>query len=81
MIKKINLQKEAEISSLKHELVQARTTIQSLEEERMLMKNRIEAGQVQKEMFYDETDKIQNVQQQEIVKLRSMLVFREQVTD
>lgn len=30
-------------------------------------------------MLYDETDKIQNVQQQEIIKLKSMLLFREQV--
>lgn len=73
------MQKEAEISALKHELGQARTTIQALEDEKKFLEQSVEAGQVQKEIFYDETDKIQNVQQQEIVKLKSMLLFREQV--
>jgi golgin subfamily A member 1 len=73
------LQKEAEISSLKNELVQARSTIKTLEDEKKFLEESIEAGQVQREIFVDETDKIQNVQHQEIMKLKSMLLFREQV--
>lgn len=53
--------------------------VQALEDEKNFLEQSVEAGQVQKEIFYDETDKIQNVQQQEIVKLKSMLLFREQV--
>lgn len=56
-----------------------RSRIEALEDEKSTLELSIKAGQVQKEMFYDETDKIQNVQQQEIMKLKSMLLFREQV--
>lgn len=34
---------------------------------------------VQKELIYDEQDKIQNIQLQEISKLKSLLHFREEV--
>jgi hypothetical protein len=34
---------------------------------------------MQKDMMLDETDKIQNFQQQEINKLKNLLLFREQV--
>lgn len=34
---------------------------------------------VQKELIYDEQDKIQNLQAQEIAKLKNLLNFREQV--
>lgn len=74
------MQKDAEISSLKSELAKAKSTIEALEDEKKSLENSVKAGQVQKEIFYDETDKIQNVQQQEIVKLKSMLLFREQVS-
>lgn len=67
------------MSALKDELVLAKSKIQSLEDEKKLLEKSIKAGQVQKEMFYDETDMIHNVQQQEIIKLKSMLLFREQV--
>lgn len=73
------MQKEVEMSALKDELVLAKSKIQSLEDEKKLLEKSIKAGQVQKEMFYDETDMIHNVQQQEIIKLKSMLLFREQV--
>lgn len=75
-----SFQKEAEIQALRAELVQARLQIESLENERKSLQSSLKVGQVQKEMFYDETDKIQNVQQQEIMKLKSMLLFREQVS-
>lgn len=55
-----------------------RTRVDTLEHEQALLKQSLEAGQVQKEIIYDETDKIQNVQQLEISKLKSMLLFREQ---
>jgi golgin subfamily A member 1 len=73
------LQKDAEINSLKAELREARESMQLLEEQKRSLAESLKVGKVQKEMFYDETDKIQNVQQQEINKLKSMLVFREQV--
>lgn len=73
------LQKDAEINSLKAELREAREAMQLLEEQKRSLAESLKVGKVQKEMFYDETDKIQNVQQQEINKLKSMLVFREQV--
>lgn len=72
-------EKECEITSLKIELAEARSLIQSLEDEKKFLQSSIKAGQAQKEMLYDETDKIQNVQNQEIAKLKSMLLFREQV--
>lgn len=59
--------------------MQARALIATLDDEKQSLEESIKAGRVQKEMFYDETDKIQNVQQQEIIKLKSMLLFREQV--
>lgn len=74
------LQKDAEINSLRTELVHAKDAILTLEHEKRSLADTLKVGQVQKEMFYDETDKIQNVQQQEINKLKSMLVFREQVS-
>lgn len=64
---------------MKTELTQARSHVESLEGEKKSLQDSLKIGQVQKEMFYDETDKIQNVQQQEIMKLKSMLLFREQV--
>jgi golgin subfamily A member 1 len=64
---------------LRNELANCRTRIESLEFEKASLEHSVKAGQVQKEIFYDETDKIQNVQQQEIMKLKSMLLFREQV--
>lgn len=72
------LQKDAEINSLKAELVEARTTIQALEEEKSSLLESVKVGKVQKEIFHDETDKIQEIQHQEIIKLKSMLLFREQ---
>lgn len=75
------LQKDAEIQALRHELMNCRTKIEALEDEKNSLEQSIKAGQVQKEIIYDEADKITNVQQQEIMKLKSMLLFREQVGD
>lgn len=75
----MTLQKVSEINSLKIELAKARSLIQSLEDEKKFLQKSVKAGQVQKEIWYDETDKIQNVQHQEIAKLKSLLLFREQV--
>lgn len=36
---------------------------------------------MQKELIYDEQDKIQNIQLQEISKLKSLLHFREEVSE
>lgn len=64
---------------MKVELVQARALIQKLEDDKSILEDSLVAGKVQKEIFYDETDKIQDDQQQKIIKLKSMLLFREQV--
>lgn len=49
-----------------------------LQKEKEALEHSIKAEQVQKEFFDDETNKIQDFQQQEIEKLKSMLLFREQ---
>ncbi|CRK92994.1 CLUMA_CG006586, isoform A [Clunio marinus] len=71
-------EKDAEIVSLKEELIKARSIIVNLESEKKSLEDSKKANQIQKEIFYDETDKIQDIQHQEILKLKSLLLFREQ---
>lgn len=75
------MQKDAEINALKIELSESRNRIRKLEEQVIALEESFKVNQVQKEILYDDQDKIQNIQMQEINKLKSMLVFREQVTD
>uniref|UniRef100_A0A182IZS2 GRIP domain-containing protein n=1 Tax=Anopheles atroparvus TaxID=41427 RepID=A0A182IZS2_ANOAO len=49
-----------------------------LEQENKALEAKLQACQVQRELQREEQDKIQNFQQQEISKLKSMLLFREQ---
>ena len=49
-----------------------------LEEANKLLEESMKVAQVQKDLLCEEQDKIQNLQQQEISKLKSMLLFREQ---
>lgn len=49
-----------------------------LEEANKLLEESMKVAQVQKDLIREEHDKIQNLQLQEISKLRSMLLFREQ---
>ncbi|XP_055547752.1 golgin subfamily A member 1 [Wyeomyia smithii] len=49
-----------------------------LEDANKLLEESLKVAQVQKDLLCEEQDKIQNLQQQDISKLRSMLLFREQ---
>ena len=51
-----------------------------LEKENQLLEESCKLGQLQKEMLQDEQDKIHNLQHQEINKLKSMLMFREEAS-
>jgi golgin subfamily A protein 1 len=64
-------ERESEIIVLRQELTLAQSRIKVLEEE----KNHLELS---KDLFFEETEKIQNAQFHEIEKLKSLLVFREQ---
>lgn len=50
-----------------------------LEKSNEILDEAVKVAQVQKELIYNEQDKIQNIQLQEISKLKSLLHFREQV--
>uniref|UniRef100_A0A182VYN3 GRIP domain-containing protein n=1 Tax=Anopheles minimus TaxID=112268 RepID=A0A182VYN3_9DIPT len=85
-------QKDAELSATRLELQELaghlssfREQARSLEEETAHLKQtnsaleaKLQASQLQRDLQREEQDKIQNCQQQEISKLKSMLLFREQ---
>lgn len=50
-----------------------------LEKTNEILEEALKVAQVQKELIYNEQDKIQNIQLEEISKLKSLLHFREQV--
>lgn len=50
-----------------------------LEKTNEILEEALKVAQVQKELIYNEQDKIQNIQMEEISKLKSLLHFREQV--
>lgn len=52
-----------------------------LEKSNCLLDDALKVAQTQKELINSEQDKIQNLQAQEISKLKSLLHFREQVSD
>ena len=53
--------------------------IKTLEQDKINLQESLKMSQVQKDMMFDEAEKIQNFQQQEISKLKNLLLFREQV--
>ncbi|XP_049285157.1 golgin subfamily A member 1 [Anopheles funestus] len=85
-------QKDAELNATRLELQELaghltnfREQARSLEEETARLKQtnsaleaKLQASQLQRDLQREEQDKIQNCQQQEISKLKSMLLFREQ---
>uniref|UniRef100_A0A182MUY7 GRIP domain-containing protein n=1 Tax=Anopheles culicifacies TaxID=139723 RepID=A0A182MUY7_9DIPT len=85
-------QKDAELNATRLELQELaghlssfREQARSLEEETERLKQtnsaleaKLQASQLQRDLQREEQDKIQNCQQQEISKLKSMLLFREQ---
>lgn len=72
-------QNDAELNELRNELSIALLKIRTLEQDKQNLEESLKISQMQKEMMLDETDKIQNFQQQEINKLKNLLLFREQV--
>lgn len=79
MVNFIFLQKEAEIQNLKVQLTRYAALTENLETEKKSLEEKCKLSQVQKEIFYDESEIIQNSQHSEITKLKTMLHFREQV--
>lgn len=75
----IQQQKDAEINSLKSELLKARSHIESLLDEKRYLEHSAKSSQVQHELSHEENDKIQNAQFHEITNLRQQMKFREQV--
>lgn len=73
-------EKEAEINILRQELLVAQNRIKSLEGELEKLKESLRVNQVSKDLMFEETDKIHNAQHHEIEKLKSLLLFREQVS-
>lgn len=73
------MQREAEINVLRNDLLIAQNRIQSLEQEKLNLEESLKICEMQKDLIADETDKIQNLQHQEINKLKNLLLFREQV--
>ncbi|XP_058057480.1 golgin subfamily A member 1 [Anopheles bellator] len=85
-------QKDAELSATRVELQELanllhgfREQVRLLEESKTVLEQtnkaleeKLHASQVQRDLQREEQDKIQNFQQQEISKLKSMLLFREQ---
>ncbi|XP_021704706.1 golgin subfamily A member 1 [Aedes aegypti] len=85
-------QKDAELSATRIQLQELagqcnefRDQIRAYEEDKVrmeeankLLEDSLKVAQVQKDLLCEEQDKIQNLQQQEISKLKSMLLFREQ---
>jgi len=74
-------EKEAEINILRQELLVAQNRIKTLESELEKFKESLRVNQVSKDLMFEETDKIHNAQHHEIEKLKSLLLFREQVND
>uniref|UniRef100_A0A182N6Z8 GRIP domain-containing protein n=1 Tax=Anopheles dirus TaxID=7168 RepID=A0A182N6Z8_9DIPT len=85
-------QKDAELNATRLELQELAGHLSSLREQvrvreeentrleqgNRALEEKLQAHQVQRELQREEQDKIQNCQQQEISKLKSMLLFREQ---
>lgn len=64
---------------MRNELLFAQSKIKALEHEKCDLEESLRVCQMQREMIVDETDKIQNLQHQELNKLKNLLLFREQV--
>ena len=79
LINYVHLQREAEINILRNDLLVAQSKIKSLEHDKFNLEESLRVCHMQREMIVDETDKIQNIQHQEISKLKNLLLFREQV--
>lgn len=66
---------------MKTQLARYAALLENLEQEKRNLEEKFQINQVQKEIFYDESEIIQNSQHSEITKLKTMLHFREQVVN
>ena len=76
----MNLQKEAEINAMRAQVLEYQKKLKGMveiEKANTLLEESLRVSQVQKDIFCDESEKIQNLQAQEISKLKSLLLFRE----
>ncbi|XP_073846388.1 golgin 97 [Musca autumnalis] len=74
-----------QISALRQEITNYQTRLQQLQEEKLrvektneILLETVKVAQTQKDIYCEEQEKIQNMQQNEIEKLRNLLSFREQ---
>ncbi|XP_061391433.1 golgin subfamily A member 1 [Musca vetustissima] len=74
-----------QISALRQEIANYQTRLQHLQEEKLrvektneILLETVKVAQTQKDIYCEEQEKIQNMQQSEIDKLRNLLSFREQ---
>lgn len=70
---------ETKFAQLTTEFNDLFTSKQQLEKTNAILEGALRVAQDQKELIHSEQDKIQNLQSQEISKLKSLLHFREQV--
>lgn len=78
LIKRLN-ESEATLTKLSTEHDESMQIKDRLEKSNGILKDALKVAQEQKELIHTEQDKIQNLQAQEISKLKSLLHFREQV--
>lgn len=71
---------ESKLTKLSNDYNEVRAVKKQLEESNGILEGALKVAQEQKELIYSEQDKIQNLQAQEICKLKSLLHFREQVS-
>lgn len=78
LIEKLN-ESEANFTTLSAENGELKTANDRLGKSNYVLEDAVRCAQKQKELINSEQDKIQNLQAQEISKLKSLLHFREQV--
>lgn len=78
LIEKLN-ESDATLTKLTTEHDELTAIKDQLEKSNSILEDAVKVAQEQKELIYCEQDKIQNLQAQEISKLKSLLHFREQV--
>lgn len=67
------------INFLRNELMIAQNKIKILEQEKLSLEESLRLSHIHKDLMREEMDKIQEIQNQEINKLKNLLHFREQV--
>jgi hypothetical protein len=57
----------------------AQNKVKILEQEKLSLEESLRLSQIHKDLLREESDKIQDILNQEIAKLKNLLLFREQV--